>query len=459
MKKLSLLMLFLSSLSYAQRLPPTSLKYYGKASTEAILDFETTAEIAFAQKANVRDLQKTGKIQSLVLELLDAQIQHLMGTFQSQSFLMEFGYPGVLGESYSIDFKEFTKLNSERALVKYKFTGKVVFHSEAFQGKTKIAIPLKLPLAADNFYALGLKGDVNKCTDEHYNSEGDFWYFWDPDMPGCPLKGDSENVLRFNGHLKKLLNTTSTYPEYDLLYGDNENGSVMKTSLFLGYIEAIESLTTPNRKDDGYIAFREVEQSLEGLGYELKEKTDAFRENSIGSKIKGINFFRLYEKKVQTKLGKTILSQVELLLSDTDINSKDETFHHHYVGALEEADLIAYDGHSGLGTYLNLDWLPAFSFKPKKYQIIYFNGCSSYPYYNGNYFAAKGGTRYMDLITSGLPTLTNTSSPNMMSFATPFLTGSLQSYQRLLNQIEISNGDNGTYLVGVNGDEDNRFKP
>jgi hypothetical protein len=112
-----------------------------------------------------------------------------------------------------------------------------------------------------------------------------------------------------------------------------------------------------------------------------------------------------------------------------------------------------------LGSYLNLDWLPAFTFKPKKYQIIYFNGCSSYPYYNGTYFAAKGGTKYMDLITSGLPTLTNTSSPNMMSFATPFLTGSLQSYQRLLNQIEISNGDNGTYLVGVNGDEDNKFKP
>lgn len=452
-------MLFLSTLTNAQTLPPISLEYYGKASTEAILEYESSADIAFNQKATLKDLQKSGKIQASVLELLDAQIQHLMGTFQSQSFLDEFGYPGVLGETYTIDFKEFTKLKDGRALVKYSFHGKVVFHSDSFQGKKSISIPLKLPKAPDQIYALGLKGEVNKCTDEHYNSEGDFWYFWDPDMRGCPLKGDFENVLRFNGRLKRLANTTSTYPEYDLLYGDNENGSLMKTSLFLGYIEEIESLTIPNRKDDGYIAFTEVEQSLVDLGYELKEKEDAFRENARGAKLKGINFSRLYEKKLQTKLGKTILSQVEILLSDTDINSKDETFHRHYTTALENSDLIAYDGHSGLGSYLNLDWLPAFSFKPKKYQIIYFNGCSSYPYYNGTYFAAKGGTKYMDLITSGLPTLTNTSSPNMMSFATPFLTGSLQSYQRLLNQIEISNGDNGTYLVGVNGDEDNKFKP
>jgi hypothetical protein len=440
-------------------LPPFRLDYYGKASTEAILEFESSADIGFTQKANLSDLHKNVRMRTLALEKLDAQIQHLMGTFQSQSFLDEFGYPGVLGESYSIEFTEFSKINSKRALVKYKFKGKVVFHTEAFQDKLSIKVPIKLPLAADKIYALGLKGDLNKCSDVHYNSEEDFWYFWDPDMHGCPLKGDNDNVLRIYGRLKKLLNTSSTYPEYDQLYGDNHNGSIMKTSLFLGYIDAVESLSIPNRKDDGYIAFKEIEKSLEDLGYELKEKKDAFRENTIGSIIKGINFFRFYEKKVQTKLGKVILSQVELMLSDTDINSLDETFQRHYVKALEDSDLIAYDGHSGLGSTLNLDMLPDFSFKPKKYQIIYFNGCSSYPYYNGHYFSAKGGTKFMDLITSGLPTLTNTSMPNMMAFATPFLEGTLQSYQRLLNQIEFSNGDNGTYLVGVNGDEDNKFKP
>jgi hypothetical protein len=28
-----------------------------------------------------------------------------------------------------------------------------------------------------------------------------------------------------------------------------------------------------------------------------------------------------------------------------------------------------------------------------------------------------------------------------------------------LNELEQSNGDNGTYLTGVNGDEDNRWSP
>jgi hypothetical protein len=50
----------------------------------------------------------------------------------------------------------------------------------------------------------------NKCTDEHYYSEGDLFYFWDPDKAGCPLKGNTTDVLRVEGRLERLENTTST---------------------------------------------------------------------------------------------------------------------------------------------------------------------------------------------------------------------------------------------------------
>lgn len=459
MKTLIFLSLLASSVSFAQGLlSDSSSRYYGKVSTEAILEFTTVAEIPHSTNLTLTSL-KGAKVREKILEKLDLQIQHLMGTFQSASFIDEFSYPGVLGATYDIEFLSVKNLTAKRKEIEYKFKGKVVFHSGAFKNKNTVELPLKLPRAYDEIYELGMKGATNKCTDHHYNSEGDFWYFWDPDMDGCPLADNDTDVLRFNGKLKRLENTKLTYPEYDMLYGNNGNGKVMKTSIFLGYIDDLKNLTTVNRQDNGYYALEYIEEALDELGYTVTEKKDAFREYADGRTVKGINFYRIYSKEITTKTGDKITSEVELMLSDTDINSEDGTFHNYLIPAMIDSDIIAYDGHSGLGANLSLDWLPTFSFKPKKYQMIYFNGCSSYPYFNGNYFDAKGGTKYMDLLTSGLPTLTDTSGPNMMAFVEPFLKGSVQSYQKLLSQIELSNGENDTYLVGVNGDEDNVFQP
>lgn len=433
-------------------------KYFGKKSTEALLTFTATAEIPHSGELTLASLKKEGRTRDNILAKLDLQIQHLMGTFQSESFQESFGYPGVLGERYDIDFKEVKVLNSKTKLIKYNFSGKVVFHASAFKTPT-INVPIKLPLSYDKIYDLGLKDDENLCTDEHYNSEDDFWYFWDPDMDGCPLRGDKENVLRIAGKLKRLDNTELTYPEFDKLYADNGNGEVLETGVYIGYIEDIEDLVNVNTKDDGYLAMKEIEANLKEQDFTLKEKKDNFREYLDGRVVKGINFYRVYEKTIKTAIGKDVVSRVVILLSDTDVNSKDETFHRHFADGLASHDVLAYDGHSGLGANLSLDYLPKIPFEAKKYQVYYFNGCSSYPYYNGMFFNAKGGSKNLDIITSGLPTFTTTAGDNMSAFLAGFINGKVQSYQKLLSAIESSNGDNGTYLTGVNGDEDNKFSP
>lgn len=456
MKFLSLAVLFLTI--NAQARLPYNDKYYGKKSTEALLTFSTVAEIPHTGELTLATLKKPGRIQDNILAKLDMQVQHLMGTFQSESFQEDFGYPGVIGETYEIEFKEVKVLNSKTKLIKYAFKGKVVFHTSAFKAPT-INVPIKLPLAYDKIYDLGLEGDENVCTDEHYNSEDDFWYFWDPDMEGCPLKDDKVNVLRITGKLKRLDNTELTYPEYDKLYADNGNGETLETGVFLGYIEDIDDLTTVNTKDDAYIAMKEIEADLKLQDFELKEKKDHFREYLDGRVVKGINFYRVYEKAVKTATGKNIISRVKILLSDTSVTSADETFHRHFAEGLADNDILVYDGHSGLGANLSLDNLPTVPFKAKKYQIYYFNGCSSYPYYNGMFFDAKGGTKNLDILTSGLPTFTTTAGDNMKAFLAGFVNGKVQSYQKLLGVLEASNGDYGTYLTGVNGDEDNTFTP
>jgi hypothetical protein len=320
-------------------------------------------------------------------------------------------------------------------------------------------IPIKLPLSPDSVYDLGIVRGKNRCTDEHYDSEDDFWYFWDPDQDGCPLKDDETDVLRVKGTLTRLPNTVRTYPEYDLLYGDNGNKTALDIAVFFGYIEEIATFKNPNARDDGRKAFKYFEAELQELGFEAVEKLDAFREYANGRRVKGINFLHNYEKTIRRR-GQDLVIRVQLMLADTAIESRDDTFHRYLLPALRDADILVYDGHSGLGGNLDLAQLPKFRFNRKKYQVFFFNGCSSYPYFNGTFMHAKGGSENLDIVTSGLPTFTASAGPNVIAFVRNFLDGKTKSYQKILSELEFSNGeDDGTYLTGVNGDEDNRWTP
>jgi hypothetical protein len=273
--------------------------YYGRNSTEAMLTFEAKADVALAGNPTAGSLNRAGRARSRALEQVDFQVMHLMGTFQSESFREGFGYPGVLGESHKIEFLDVEAGRGRgRKLLTYRFSGKVVFHKSAFRNEETRYVPIKLPLQTDRIYARGLADGTNACTDEHYNSEGDFWYFWDPDMEGCPLRGDTENVVRVRGRLDRLDNTRLTYPEYHRLYGDNGNGDALEVAVFIGYIDDIEDLRYPNRRDDGARALRFVERDLRDRGFEVAERRDAFREYANGREVTGINYYRLYKKTV-----------------------------------------------------------------------------------------------------------------------------------------------------------------
>jgi hypothetical protein len=437
---------------------PEAFAYYGRHSTEALLTFSGEADLPLAGVGTAAELNRAGIRRDRALAALDGQIQHLMGTFQSETFREQFGWPGVLGESYDIRFTAAEPgIEPGRRRLSYVFKGKVVFQKEAFSGHASRKLSLWLPLAPDRFYAMGMTHGHNACTDHHYNSEGDFWYFWDPELAGCPLRGNREDVLYLPASLERLPSTQVTYPEYDRLYGDNGNGDELEIAVFLGYINDLDGagdLQDPARGDYGAKALKFVENSLRERGFRLKGGRDAFREHADGKVYPGINFFRLYENEVGG-----VKTRVRLLLSDTNVASKDATFHRHVKRALEQSDIVVYDGHSGLGANLDLRSIGGPVLDPKKYQIFYFNGCSSYPYFNGEYLKAKGGSRNLEIVLSGLPTYVDSAGPNVTAFLAPFLEGKTLSYQAMLRLIEASNGEeNGTYLTGVIGDEDNRWQ-
>src|SRR5690606_8123994 len=97
-------------------------------------------------------------------------------------------------------------------------------------------------LNPERTYDLGVVDGENRCTDHHYNSYGDFFYFWDVDQEGCPLQGNDTDVVRVTGQLTKYENTKKTYPEYDRLYLKD----VLDVRVLMGYIDDDVSLTGAN---------------------------------------------------------------------------------------------------------------------------------------------------------------------------------------------------------------------
>lgn len=434
-------------------------KYYGDKSTEAILTFNSKADIKLRGNLSLEEINSNEDLKSKVLQEISNQVDFLMGSFQTQSFQEKFGHQAVLGEDFDIKIKSVKEgTSASRRLVNYRFKGKIVVDNRAFESQDIVSLPIVLPLAYDQIYKLGLNEEgVNLCTDEHYNSELDLFYFWDTAKKDCPLSDNNKDVVRGEGKLKILKNTIETYPEYHLLY--KKDDGVLNISLFLGYIDDIEQYTVPKKTDNGYYALKEMTDYLKSKGFVLENKKEAFRLMASKKEKKGINFYRQFKKIVKTKIGNLLTIRVSLMLADTGINSQDLTFHSYLIPAMETDDIIVYDGHSGLGANLSLDYLGPINFDQNKYQLIFFNGCSSYPYFNMTYFDAKGGSKYLDIVTSGLPTITSTMAANLQAFISPFISGRIDSYQKIMKGLEKSNGEEGTYLTGVNGDEDNQFQP
>ncbi|MBI3555737.1 MAG: hypothetical protein HY074_05705 [Deltaproteobacteria bacterium] len=438
--------------------------YYGRHSTEAVLTYHGDADVRWTGPASVALLNSRAPEHGQALERIHEQVQHLMGTFQSESFRHETQAAGALGETYEVRFTEVARGSAPgRMRLSYDFRGVVVFQKEVFSGHESKLIPVRLPLAPDLIYGLSLVRnhgkDRSRCTDREFNGEDDFWYYWDPEMPSCPLAGNEQDVLRITGKLTRLANTRVTYPEYDRLYGDNGNGNALDIAVFIGYIRDQDGDgARPSRRDEALRALKYIDRDLMQREFDLVEEKNFFRVDPDGAVSDGINFLHRYRKAVATA-GGTLDVRIEVLLADTDMESTDETFHHYLVPALRKADILVYDGHSNLGANFDLNKLPPVAFNPNKYQIFFFNGCSTYPYVNGMYFRAKGGTLNTEIVTAGLPTFAESSGPNAMAFMDHFLEGETLSYQKILTDLEDSNGNTGTYLIGVKGDEDNTWTP
>ncbi len=449
-----LLFLFLAFYSFSGW--TTENKFYGDVAREVRFTFEGTIEVKSDESFTLEELKKTYRLNKMVREEVDFQLQHLIGYFQAESFTKRYKTKGTMDDIYRIQYTS-VKKSASKVTVTYLFRGKVVMDKKVFAQDDKVTVEIKLPRNPEKIYKLGVVNGENLCTDEHYNSADDFFYFWDPEMPKCPLRGGNPAVLVIKAKAELLPTTDRSYPEYNLLYQGEKNAFI-----FIGYLDDEILPNRVSRRDTAYQNFKNLSAWLPENNLKLVKELANVSGDILGGEgetSRGGNLYQHYQSTVKTGLGTKVTWNVHVLLADTAAESEDETFRLMYAHALETGSLVVYDGHSGLGGNLALDIMPEFDFDKMDYQIIYFNGCSSYPYFKTPYFKAKGGSKKLDIVTSGLTTFDTTAFPNMKAFLYPFLNGKTASYQQIMKWIEESNGGEGTYLTSVNGDEDNEWQP
>jgi hypothetical protein len=156
--------------------------------------------------------------------------------------------------------------------------------------------------------------------------------------------------------------------------------------------------------------------------------------------------------------GKQI--EVVALLVDS-VRSAPYSFTQRYEKLSGQADLIAYNGHSGLGANIR-----ALARKGKwvagQYVVVFMNGCDTYAYVDSALSDAHAavnpddpqGTRYVDVVTNAMPSFFGN-----MANATLALVRGLLDHQAPKTYEQIFAGISSSQVVLVSGEEDNVYVP
>jgi hypothetical protein len=362
---------------------------------------------------------------------------YLMGVLKSEALVESLGVSFAGSEGLGAPrlplkitaVKEKT-LADGRTEISYKYRAKAIIHKTAAKRLLQNGtLDLVLPYDLDKVYD-------KKCTDSHYPSFGDYWYFWDPYRAGCEnlLKEPATRNVQVSVkplEYKRLEENT----RLDLVRGDNGNGKLLQIDLISGFDESA------GRRDIGWKIFRNLNSSLETrFGFELVKKAGSAKSPLY-----------LFEKHLES--GVKVL--VRHLLVDTAINSRSLAFAKFFKKSVRDADLIVYSGHSGLGGNLDIPSLQekagAFEFNPNKRQIFFFNSCSSYSYYLDHFRSEKTNAR-IDILTNALAAYMDDESLEVQSLLESVLDESESpAWMKVLKKMEVSIPFNMTYLLNVGG--------
>ncbi len=377
-------------------------------------------------------------------EQADAHSNYMFGVLHSPAVVARYGLDpewleGIGGVRRPVTVNVTSvKFDEEgRYVVSYVAYGRLLLHKQvAEKAESSRKISLQLPYDLDRVY-------LKKCTDPHYFGFGDYWYFWDPYREGCEklLEPSVTREVVLNLEFLRTRPTEDT-PNLAKLRGDNGNGDVFRIYVLNGFNESSDK-----SKDEGRVNFGEVEEVFASRGYEVEyvDRSPRIPRNRY--------------TKILQKGGKTVRVQVIHQLANTDISADAITFARSFKEAVAEGDMIIYLGHSGLGANLDIDNLNyklrqndegGIEFPQDKYQIFFFDSCSSYSYYLPHFRALKKKGK-IDIISYGLSSLFENSANVFGVLVDKFIhLNEAQSWETILRAMEKPLGEQ-TFLLNVGG--------
>lgn len=371
------------------------------------------------------------------------QAQHLFGIFTSPTVVRSMGInpdhihglggPKTQSEILILSEELFESNNQRMIRIMYKNSGQMLLHNHA--AKKVLAqgfLNVPLPTNPFNIYR-------SNCTDPYYDSFSDYWYFYDPFRKGCKRLSQTPLAQNIIIEVKKSkMRDIQRSAELPLLRGDNGNGDLFSIYLIHGF-----SSNKTDKDDDGRLNYQIAHEYLLEKGFNVERL-----------KVNTPYPLNLYKKTVILSSGETIRIEIKSLLVETSIESTSKVFADFFKQAVASADVIIYEGHSGLGGNLNISELERkagkFTF-PNKKQIFYFDSCSSYSYYLDHFNAYKTKTN-IDVITNGLSSYFHTSPKVLKQFLNYLIGTDNRNFQwmTILKKMESVLGKE-SYLVNVGG--------
>lgn len=335
----------------------------------------------------------------------------------------------------------------------YSYEGTVVL-----QNGPRTHLTVELP---NNIHEMYLKAKKSgKCLDPDYADEPDFSYFWSPNRPGCKkVIKPGEDYQVIDARIERLPNTEHTRPDYERLIDDQGN---IHISILMGLNDSSDGrdpIESEGKKDDDLNAvnFRKIRKHLmRDLGFQSTGAwTNAQIRTVVEKDVRPLPYVEDFVQSYGGRRGKKIT--VTMFFGPTDVTENSWAFDYFYQRAIEHSSIIIFDGHTGMGTNLTLSVLEKrmnteFHVPVDRYQILYADSCSSYGYYNLDFFKRKE-RRNLNVITAGLETPFDGGDRTDMTLieaAHNYLSrGTMVGFKTLMHRLENDN------MAGVNGDEDN----
>lgn len=361
------------------------LIFFSALSSHAAIFSPQGVEVKFSYATTFQ----TSETDADPIELAGRHAQHLFGFLHSPALVAGYNItsdtPGIGAPRLPLNFQitQDQKKSGVRKIA-YKTSGTLLLHKTVAEEILPVgAWEISMPANLDKFY------DEN-CTDEHYNSIGDFWYFYDPFLEDCEYLAEApfaNKVIVKVAAMKSI--AADTVAALDKIRDDNGNGELFQITTINGFSE-----DSKNPQDDGRLSFEQVNIWLRKSG---------FTETVVASYAN--RPVLQFEKTLKKKDGSVVAVRITRLLAETAIAKKNVTFAKFFKEAMKNADVIIYAGHSGLGGNLDIgsleDKAGALEFTPGKHQLLFLDGCSTYSYYL-SMFVDRAPKNKLSILTNGL---------------------------------------------------------